>query len=311
MTKNKKVLLLLDGSHLAYRAYYKFMNMKTLDGVKTSVIYGMPFILESLLRKFQPDKSIIAFDGGRSKFRTDLLPSYKQRDKKLDFDSEDFFKQRDEAINLIESFGMLVSYKKGYEADDLIAYIAIQYERKGYTVIIVSGDKDFNQLISDNIYVWNSQNGERYNKVNLFHKVGYHPNQCVDYLCIMGDHSDNIKGYPGMGEKRTAEFITTHTSIRKFLRSKDNYKKLDKTALEAVWKFNRQLIDLKYFYRKVLLKELLNIPYNNHVPFFNKAEILKICRKYEINSFIKPQFLETFKSLYDETVPRNLRGDTN
>lgn len=294
---NKQVLI-LDGSHLAYRAYYKFGNLKTLKGLRTSIIYGMPFIIESLVRKHRPDEIILVHDGGRSEFRKNLLPTYKERKQKLGFDSENFYNQKDIATEILINLGVSVVKKKGFEADDLICMVARRYTGSGwlgdntYKATIVSGDKDFNQLIDENTIVWNSSSGERYNTINLKYKTGYTPDQCVDYLCLLGDHSDNIPGYKGMGEKRTLEFLEKYTSISNFLKLKEKYKSIDNIALEEVYKRNRQLIDLKYFYRKFLYNQ--QIPWTAYRPTINTTVVRDIARKYEVGTFMKPEFLKTF-----------------
>jgi len=266
-----------------------------MDGKKTSIIFGMPYIIESLLRKHKPGKVVLAFDGGSHTSRLTLLPTYKKRDHKLNFDSEDFFKQKDIARDLLRDLGIPIIWKKGFEADDLIAMLSLRESRKEKFVTIVSGDKDFNQLIDGFTTVWNSQNGERYNKINLKHKVGYHPEQCVDYLCLTGDHSDNIPGYGGIGEKRAIEFLDMYPSIREYLKSGQKYKSIDNNKLAAVYKTNRQLIDLGYFYRHFMVKE--NIPWLYKEPEINLNSVRFIAKSYEVGTFNKPDFLKTFTSL--------------
>lgn len=293
--KNK--LVILDGSHLAYRAYHKFPNLHTLDGVNTSVVYGIPYIVESLIRKFIPDKAIITLDGGRSPFRMGLLPSYKQRDQKLGFDKEDFYRQKDDAMKFMNALGISISGKKGFEADDLIAMISRRYAIRGWDVIIISGDKDFNQLIDDNILVYNTGKNVLMDQFNLIKYTGYDPDQCVDYLCLTGDHSDNIPGYPGIGEIRGVKFLQEFGSVNRFLGSDNKFGKVDKQKLKEIYKFNRQIIDLKFFYRKFLIKEKMPIEHG----IFNDEKLKKLCRQFETNSFLKPQFINTYKTLYEKT----------
>ena len=138
MTSNLlKRLVVFDGNHLAHRAYHKFANLKTIDGKKTSIIYGMVYIIESLVRRLGPDDVIVTFDGGRSSYRLGILPTYKDRDKKLGFDYEDFSSQRDVGKQIIKHLGIRVAQKKGYEADDIISMITREYSGLGWEVIIV------------------------------------------------------------------------------------------------------------------------------------------------------------------------------
>ena len=278
------------------------MNLKTLDGVKTSVIYGMPYVAESLIRRLAPDKVVVVFDGGRSPYRMDLLPSYKAREQKLGFDADDFFRQKDEGMKLFQALGLQVVWKKHMEADDLIAMIARRYSQKEWETVIVSADKDFNQLIMPEIFglhgavsIFNVKHGKLITQENYSNYFDYSPITCVDYLSITGDKSDHIDGYPGLGNIRTMELISRYHSIKGFLESGDKFGKVDKEKLREIWKRNKKLIDLKYFYRKFLMKEA--IPYLNPDAVLDMYALKKICGQYEINSFLKPQFLNTFKNI--------------
>lgn len=288
-------LVIFDGNHLAYRAYYKFSNLKTLDSVKTGVIYGMPYVAESLIRRLNPDRVAIVFDGGRSLFRRELLPSYKERDKKLGFDTEDFFRQKDVGKEIFKALGLKVAHERYQEADDLIAMISRRYSKEGWEVVIVSGDKDFNQLLEKNISIFNVSKNKTYEHWNLKKELGYSPDQCVDYLSLCGDKSDGIDGYPGLGDKRTLALLEKFGSVSNFLKSKESFGKVDKLKLTEIWKRNKKLIDLKFYYRKFLMKKA--IPWENPNAAFDYDGLKRICGMYEINSFLKPQFLNTFKNL--------------
>jgi len=294
-------LVLFDGNHLAYRAYYKFTGLRTLDGVKTSMIYGMPYIAESLIRRLSPDKVGVVFDGGRSSFRMELLPDYKKREKKLGFDAEDFHRQKDVGMDIFRALGLKVAIKKGHEADDIIAMITRRYSQDEWDVIIVSGDKDFNQLISQGekgiqgeIIVYNTSKGRQYTYNTLEKEVGYTPDQCVDFLSLWGDKSDNIDGYPGIGPVKALALLGQYHSVGEFLISGGKFGKVDNENLRGIWKRNKKLIDLKYFYRQFLRKE--DIPWLTYTEF-DLEGFKKICSIYETNSFLKPQFINTFKNL--------------
>jgi DNA polymerase I len=295
-----KTLIVLDGNHLAYRAYYKFPNLKTFDGVNTSIVYGIPYITESLIRRLSPDRAIIAIDGGRSEYRKSLLPSYKEREQKLGFNRQDFYRQRKDALDIMKTLGIQVVGKKGFEADDLIAMLCRRYTDAGWKVIILSADKDFNQLIGIDVSVFNTGKGIMFTKENLYDQVGYEPCQCVDYLCLRGDKSDGIPGYPGMGEKKSKGFIKKFTSIRFFLHSPEIFGNVDKSKLKDIYTRNRHLIDLNYFYRKFLFK--VPIPTENQIPEFSEIKLKKLCNIFETNSFLKPQFINTYKHLWERSI---------
>lgn len=294
-------IVIFDGNHLAYRAYYKFANLKTLDGVKTSIIYGMPYIAESLIRRLSPNEVAVVFDGGKSNFRMRLLPTYKVREKKLGFDVEDFRRQKDVGRDIFMSLGLSVAVKEHTEADDIIAMITRRFSVGEWDVIIVSGDKDFNQLITfpvrgmnGEVIVYNTSKGRQFEYNTLEKEVGYRPEQCVDYLSLVGDKSDHIDGYPGIGPMKALLLLEKYGSVGEFLKSGDKFGKVDRVKFLEIWKRNKKLIDLKYYYRKFLKKETIPWLYQEGI---NLDKFKKICSTYEINSFLKPQFINTFKNI--------------
>lgn len=289
-----KVVAIIDGGHIAYRAYYKYMNMSTLDGVKTGMIYGVPFILKSLITKIGPDKVIGVFDGGSHKYRLNILPEYRQRDKKLGFDYEDFNQQMASLKKLLMGYGIPIVQKAGWEADDWIYRLALDYKEKGYQVYIVSGDKDFNQAVDQSIHLWNTNKNFKVTHYNMEPKLGISPKIALDYLCLTGDNSDNIPGVPGIGEK-TALKILSNGSARDFIKSHDKVGRVSSEEALKVFKRNRKLISLKHFYRRETRDKA--IPFIQKNPPFNKEVIMDICKKYQIQTLIKPEYLQTFKEL--------------
>lgn len=286
--------LVIDGNHVTYRAYYKFKNLKTIGGINTSIVFGIPRILESLVRKFDyPDKVIVVFDGKKSKYRLGILPEYKQRDQKLGFDREDFIRQRQEAMDALGFLAVPVVYHKNYEADDLIALLTRRLPK--YHITIVSGDKDFNQLISETIDVYNVNKGKLLTLDNAYKELGYRADQTVDFLSLWGDSSDNISGYPGIGEVRAKKFLEQFGSIKEFLKGDEKFGKTDKILLKEIAFRNKKLIDLKYYYRKNLLKS--KIPYYSNNKDIDLSAFKRFCAINETNSFLKPQFINTFKKL--------------
>lgn len=292
-----KRVLLVDGNHLIYRAHFKFSGLRTLDGKPTDVIYGAPYILESIIRRFGPDKVIVVFDHSRSEFRKSLLPDYKKRESKLGEDKESFYFQRDELIKLLSYLGLMVYQVNGYEADDIIAHLSKQFYKEGWETVIVSADKDFVQLINKSILLYNVNKGIMVDLFNCKMVYGYLPNQCVDYLSLRGDDSDNISGYPGIGEKRALQFISQFGSIKKYLKNPKKFGKLDADKLRGVYELNRKLIDLMYFLRHSLIPSDI-IPKNPN-PEFDLKELKGICAEYQINSFLKIQFIKTYQNLYN------------
>jgi len=286
--------MVIDGNNQAYRAVYKFGDMKNNKGVSTSLIYGVPYILKNTIAKFTPDEVYITFDGGRSHIRKTLLPNYKNRDKKLGFDYENFKEQMDILRAFLPSLGLSVVYKHDMEADDLIYKLC---KKKG-KITIVSSDKDFNQLISKDVQVYNPYTQATLTHGSLHKRVGYRPEQTVDYLVLDGDSSDKIPGYKGMGEKRIKAFLDEFGSIKNFLNTETAvYKFLDKEVLRDLYKLNRTLIDLRYI--TIKYKELRDIKISEFTTRgkYDHKTVIDFSRKYNINTFLLPDFTKTFKGL--------------
>lgn len=296
--KNK--VLIIDGNNMLYRAYYKFNNLRSSKGLLTSIIYGFPYILQSLIKLQKPDKVYVVFDGGRDPKRIELLPDYKKREKKAGFDAENFFFQKDELIKFLDILGIPHLTVEKREADDIIWLMARKLKRLKNNVVIVSSDKDFNQLICEGITIWNPKADKRFTVKNLKKEIGYEPHECVDYLILDGDTSDNIKGMPGVGNARALNFIKEQGSIRKYLTSDcDEMTSFPKVRLEEVFLLNRQLIDIKLFCRRYLKDVKITLP-EPKVKKVSKKKIAFFCSKYSITSFNKNEFVKTFKNLLNE-----------
>jgi DNA polymerase I len=293
--RNKPTALIIDGNNLLFRCYYKFTGMVSKSGIPSSMVFGYPYTLRSLLNRFTPHVVYNVFDGGKDLLRKEILPDYKLRDQKLGFDIEDFKLQKDVIMELCYNMGMHVIQQRHKEADDFI-YMLVRKLDKTHKVIIVSSDKDFNQLVTSNITCFNPHQGIEITHKNMRHRFGYEPQECVDYLILDGDSSDNIPGYKGMGEKTIRLFLDSHSSIKNYLTNKFQFRKLDNALVESIYKRNRFLIDLAYFYRKNHRK--LKLPYlYGKEPKFNKMFLHTVCDKYDINTFLKSDFQKPFKAL--------------
>jgi len=294
--KNK--ILIIDGDNLLHRAYHKFGGLVNQKGKPTSSIYGFPYILRSMVNKFKPDILYVAFDGGKHDKRVRVLPDYKKREHKADFDYEDFLHQKKVVIDLVFAFGAIVLHKKGMEADDLIYSLIKKEKLEEHYVTLVSSDKDFHQLLNHSIKIYNPFKDKLITIKNVKELYGYTSDQATDYLIIDGDKSDNIPGYPNMGPKRISDFFNDFNSIGSYLSSDSSHRIMEKSKLKEIYKRNKLLIDLRYFYLKFLRKEPL--PYLNGVNNKHKmltVHIAKICNIYDINTLLKPEFIETFKRI--------------
>ena len=292
-------VVVVDGNNIAYAAYYSYSNLSH-KGEPVGTLYGIVSMVRGYIGEHNPNELIVVWDSARDKHRLKILPEYKgtrkaKQDKKL-FDRESFMKQKDIAIKVLSNLGVKQVKVEGREADDLI-YEVVRKRKKENLVVIVSADKDFLQLISKNVRVWNPIKRVLIHTKNILKYFPVPANSVVDYLCLTGDSSDNIPKYPGIGDKTADKFFSTFGSIASYLESKDiSTFKIDKKKLLELYKKNKELIDLKYFYK-------LHYKGKSKIEFlprkYDEDKFLKICSKYAFYSFNNTKYLKTFKTLYD------------
>ncbi len=287
---------------MLHRAFHKYASMMTPQNESTSMVYGFPYMLRKIINDNKKAEVIVIFDGkNRSKRRLAALPGYKRREPKLGFDRENFIHQKSEVIRVLSYLGIKVAMSDEEEGDDILYLVAKKYKAKGYHITIVSGDKDFNQLICDNIYQFQPGAFKKPDILltpeNLEEEKGYKANQCVSYLSLLGDSSDKIPGYPGIGDKRAKNFLNQFGTLKNAIKlGGDNFKfgSVNFKELETLYKVNKLLIDLKYYNRKYLRR--MEIPWvNKNTTKFNKKELLKVAKQYHIGTFVKTDFLKHFK----------------
>lgn len=292
--KSKRVVI-VDGNNLAYASYYAMAGMRYM-GYHTSMIYGLPNAIKASLAQFNPDKLIICWDGPRSKERLELVPEYKQGRKTFTEEAKkDFYDQMRATNKLLNHLGIL-THKDNMEADDLIYYHTKRYLKKGYKVVIVSNDKDFHQLISPRVKIYQPTKKRILTYKNYSSMMGIEPTMSVDYLCLTGDSSDNIPGYPRVGEKTAKKLLEKHGSVEgiiKYLEGVIGGKEgiLEIKRLTSIYERNRFMIDLA-MYHKITKHKPEGKPKRKKP---NIDKLYKICAKYGIRTFLQTQFLKHFK----------------
>ena len=233
----KKRVFLLDAYALIFRGYYALIKNPRINskGMDTSAILGFMNSLLDVIRREKPDLLAVAFDKGGSVARNDAFPAYKANRQ-----------ETPEAIRLaipyihkiLEAMQIPIVEVAGYEADDLIGTLAKQAEKQGYEVFMVTPDKDFAQLVSDNIFMYKPArmgNGIEIwgvDKVKEKFEVE-DPIQVIDYLGMMGDAVDNIPGLPGVGDKTAKKFIKQYGSMENLLKNTADLKGKMKEKVEA------------------------------------------------------------------------------
>jgi DNA polymerase-1 len=196
-----------------YRAYHAIRGLTGPDGRSTNAVYGFVTMLRKLIADHQPECMAASFDLAGPTFRSELRDDYKANRAPM---PSDLAEQIPHVHRACEALGVQVLTFTGFEADDVIGTLAMRAARDGRPVVIVTGDKDFFQLVDDaqHIRVFNPRDeGAWYDAEGVRTKFGVAPEQVVDVLALMGDAIDNIKGVPGIGEKGARDLISTYGSL--------------------------------------------------------------------------------------------------
>ncbi len=210
----KETLLLIDGSSLAYRSFYAFSNrpLRNSKGMNTSAVYGFVKSLNMVVGEVNPDLIGIAFDLARPTFRHEIFREYKAKRKKM---PDELSPQIPIIHDVVEAMGYRILEEEGLEADDIIYTLAEEGEKRGYSVIIFTFDKDLMQVVSENVRILNmrTKGVEWYDPDTVREKYGVPPEKIPDLLALAGDVSDNIPGVPGVGIKTAAKLIKRYGSL--------------------------------------------------------------------------------------------------
>ncbi|USJ20267.1 DNA polymerase I [Lactococcus formosensis] len=233
MENKKNTLLLIDGSSLAFRAFFALYNQVDRfvapSGLHTNAIYGFHLMLNNLVERLNPNHVLIAFDAGKTTFRTEMFSAYKDGRART---PDEFREQLPFIKELIEKLGYNHYELKNYEADDIIGTLdkmAELPEAGDYDVTIVTGDKDLIQLADSNTTVEISKKGvaefESFTPTYLMEKTGLTPEQFIDLKGLMGDSSDNYPGVTKVGEKTALKLLQEWGSIDNLYENIDSLKK--------------------------------------------------------------------------------------
>ena len=234
-------LYLVDGYALIYRAFFAMIArpLTTRRGENTSAAWGVTNFLLRLLERRHPDYLVWVHDLGES-FRHRTYPEYKATREKLNAElQQDFDRSVERIEQILDAFGVSVVGVEGFEADDVIGTLATAASARGLQAVIVSGDKDFYQLIGPGIALLNPGRGgpaaveEHWvDQANADERLGVPPERVVDYLALVGDTSDNVPGVKGVGEKTALELLKTFGDLDAILAGADRIS--GKRAREAV-----------------------------------------------------------------------------
>jgi DNA polymerase-1 len=250
-------LFLIDGYALIYRAFFALLQrpLSTSRGENTSIAWGVANFLKRLLSTHQPELLAWVHDSGAT-FRDELYPDYKATREKLADDLQaDFDQGLERVLQLLAAYGIPVLTAEGFEADDVIGTMAKKGVEAGYNVVIVSGDKDFQQLVRPGVWLLNPGRGgpasveeSWVGMENASVRLGVPPERVIDYLALVGDSSDNVPGVKGIGEKGAIELITQYGPLENILaHASEITKKRPREALlqyEAEARLSKQLVTI-------------------------------------------------------------------
>ena len=212
-------LFLIDGSSQMYRAYHAIRELTGPDGNSTNAVYGFVTMLRKLITDHQPELIAAAFDLRGPTFRSELAADYKANRAPM---PPDLIEQVPLVHEACVAMGVPAVTAEAFEADDVIGTLTKRAADEGLDVVIVTGDKDFFQLVGGPVRVFNPRDPETwYDTTGVTEKMGVEPSQIVDLLSLMGDAVDNIKGVPGIGEKGARELISTFGSLDRLLERAD------------------------------------------------------------------------------------------
>ncbi|HEY3252115.1 MAG TPA: 5'-3' exonuclease H3TH domain-containing protein, partial [Ignavibacteria bacterium] len=304
-----KRLFLLDGMALAYRAYFSLIRTPLINskGMNTSAIYGFINALNKLIEDEKPDYIAVAFDTDEPTFRHKQYDGYKAMRQAM---PDDLIPQIDKIKEVISAFNIPMIEKHGFEADDIIGTLVKRAEKEKVLSFMVTGDKDFMQLINKNIRLYKPSRSVQGNKIadveiideaGVVARFGVGPDKVTDILALMGDKVDNVPGVPGIGEKTATQLIQDFGSIENL------YKNIDKVTKP---KLKENLITHKG--NAFLSKQLatihceipLDVDFHTLIASEKNVTLLeKLYREFEFRTLLKKLLGSTEQSLNIQAEP--------
>ncbi|WP_425393242.1 DNA polymerase I [Corynebacterium caspium] len=287
-------LLLIDGHSMAFRAFYALRgdNFSTTSGQYTNAVYGFLTMFSSLLRTEQPTKVAVAFDEGRKTFRSELFPEYKAQRKPT---PQEFKGQVEIIRDFLETMGVTTLSNPYYEADDILATLATAAPAD-YEVLIVTGDRDYFQLVDEKVTVLYPVRGvsqlHRFTPAEVEKKYGLSPTQYPDYAALRGDPSDNLPSVPGVGEKTAMRWIVQYENLANLLDKAGEIKgKVGENLRERIAqvKLNRELTQM------VLDVELPVQPEELDLQVADIAALNQQLEKWEFGNNLRSRILNILK----------------
>ena len=207
---DKKTVYLIDGTSYIHRAYHAVGSLSNSKGFPTNAIYVFTRMLIKLLSEEKPEYMVVALDAKGPTFRHKIYSDYKANRPPT---PEDLSVQIPKIKEIVNKLGIKIVELEGYEADDIIATLSKRCQENGFKVVLVTGDKDFKQLVTPDTVIWDTMKDEKTDYEKLKKELGFEPSKYVDVLALAGDSIDNIPGVPGIGEKTAVKLIREFGSL--------------------------------------------------------------------------------------------------
>ena len=297
----KEQILLIDGENLLHQSFLQFENLKASNRKPTGAIFGFFKSLHMYINRFNPSDMVITFDNGHSKHRVELNTNYKIHRKDISYDRESLQIQKHIILDILGMLRINYIFDKdnstNYEGDDFLAYqfYKIYGNKDPKKILIISSDKDFNQLlIGRRVKIYNPRKEEYVTEDNCKELFGYTPEETVRYLSMVGDKSDDIPGIKGIGPVKARKILDEYPGSKDWERFINGLSEEDRLIMDR----NNKLINLKWFIDEYPIRRSRR---NKPLNFFNdKAiktkEFKEICIEYSLNSFMTNEFMNTFKN---------------
>jgi DNA polymerase-1 len=242
----KPTLFLIDGSNYIYRAFYAIRELSNSKGFPTNAIYGFTNMLMKLCRDWEPDYIAVVFDSKGPTFRHEAYGDYKANRKAM---PDEMIPQIPKIKEIVRGFSMPVLEETGMEADDIIGTLVKKYSGADVTTVIISGDKDLMQLVSEDVLMMDTMKDKTYDIEGVKERFGVGPEKVVEILGLAGDSSDNVPGVPGVGEKTALKLVREFNGLEGILENLDKVKgaklKENLTTYADQARLSRELVTIR------------------------------------------------------------------
>ena len=282
-----KKLVIIDGKSVFYRGYYAMGNLSLEDGTPTGGVYGFASLAFEVIRKLKPDYVVVAWDkkGTSTAKRSAIYPEYKAGRKKA---PDDFYEQIPLLKDFLKTLGWPLFETDGYEADDILGTLAVQANKLGIEVNLITSDLDMLQLIDENTKVFAMKRGfsdiEEFDLEYFENKYGLKQSQFLDLKALQGDSSDNIPGVLGIGPKTATQLLQEFFTLEGIYENLENIKPAWRKKLEA----GKDSAFMSKKIAEIFLDAPVELNFEDaDIRNFNYEEVLKMLRKLEFNSLVR------------------------